>query len=82
MGLVLALIVGGIVGWLASLLMKTDEQMGIIANVLVGVVGSAIGQFLFAILGFAAHGLIAGLIVGVVGAAVLIAALRAIGIYE
>ena len=82
MGLVLSLIVVGIFGWLASLLMKTDEQMGVIANVFVGIVGSAIGQFLFAILGFAAHGLIAGLIVGVVGAAALIAALRAIGIYK
>ena len=40
MHLILTLIVGGIIGWLASLLMKTDDQMGVISNVLVGIVGS------------------------------------------
>ena len=37
-----SLIVGGIVGWLASILMKADMQMGLIANILVGIVGSAL----------------------------------------
>ena len=36
------LIVGGIVGWLASLIMRTDEQQGILLNVVVGVVGAFI----------------------------------------
>ena len=40
MGLIVTLVIGGIVGWLASILMKTNAQMGIVANVLVGIVGS------------------------------------------
>ena len=43
MDLIISLIIGGIVGWLASMVMKTNAQMGWIANVLVGVVGSALG---------------------------------------
>ena len=37
---IVTLVIGGIVGWLASILMKTNAQMGILANVVVGVVGS------------------------------------------
>ena len=43
MSWVITLIVGGVVGWLASLVMKTNAQMGLIANVIVGVVGSLLG---------------------------------------
>jgi len=82
MGLILTLVIGGVVGWLASLLMETDQQMGVIANIAVGIVGSTIGHFLFAVLGFAAFGPIARLIVSVVGAVVLIAVLRAFGVYR
>lgn len=46
MNLILWLIVGGIVGWLASLIMKTDGQQGIILNVVVGIVGAFIGGWL------------------------------------
>jgi len=42
MGFIVWLIVGGIVGWLASLIMKTDAQQGIILNVVVGIVGAVI----------------------------------------
>lgn len=37
------LVVGGIIGWLASVVMRTDAQQGILANIVVGVVGSYIG---------------------------------------
>lgn len=37
------LIMGGIIGWAASLIMKTDGQQGIIMNVIVGIVGAVIG---------------------------------------
>jgi uncharacterized membrane protein YeaQ/YmgE (transglycosylase-associated protein family) len=47
MGLIVWLVVGGIVGWLASLVMRTDAQQGILLNVVVGIVGSAIASFLF-----------------------------------
>jgi len=43
MGLILWLIVGGVVGWLASLVMRTDGQQGIILNIVVGIVGAFIG---------------------------------------
>jgi len=77
-----ALIVGGIVGWLASILMKADMQMGLIANVLVGIVGSALGFWLAGKLGLAGGGMVIQLIVGVAGAALLIFLLRALGLFK
>ena len=46
MGLILALIVGGIIGWLASIVMRTNAQQGILLNIVVGIVGSLLGSFL------------------------------------
>ena len=46
MNLIIWLIAGGIIGWVASLLMRTDEQQGMILNVVVGVVGALIGGWL------------------------------------
>jgi uncharacterized membrane protein YeaQ/YmgE (transglycosylase-associated protein family) len=43
MNLIVWLVVGGIIGWLASLLMRTDGQQGIILNVVVGIVGAVLG---------------------------------------
>ncbi len=48
MGLIIWLIIGGIIGWLASLVMKTDGQQGIILNVVVGIIGSFLGGWLIA----------------------------------
>ena len=45
MSFILWLIVGGIVGWLASLVMKTDGQQGILLNVVVGIVGAFLAGF-------------------------------------
>jgi len=42
MGLIIWLIVGGIIGWLASIVMRTDAQQGILLNVVVGIVGAFI----------------------------------------
>lgn len=66
-----ALLTGAIVGWLAGNIMETGKG-GWIRNILVGVIGSSLGSFLFGLLGFTAHGLIAELIVSVVGACVFI----------
>jgi len=82
MNLIIALIIGGIIGWLASIVMKTNAQMGIIANVLVGVVGGAIGHWLAGALGIAAAGGLGSWLVSLVGAVILIAGLRAIGIFK
>ena len=42
MGFIIWLIIGGIIGWLASLIMRTDGQQGIILNIVVGIVGAVI----------------------------------------
>ena len=47
MNFILWLIVGGIVGWLASLIMRTDGQQGILLNIVVGIVGAVIAGLLF-----------------------------------
>ena len=46
MGLIVLLVVGGIVGWLASLIMRTDGQQGIFLNIVVGIVGALLAGFL------------------------------------
>lgn len=78
MGIIIWLIVGGIIGWVASMIMKTDGQQGIILNVVVGIVGSFLGGWLIApMLGagtvnsgdFSVMGLVASLI----GAIILLA---------
>ena len=46
-GLIVWLVVGGVVGWLASMVMRTDGQQGVILNVVVGIIGSVIASFLF-----------------------------------
>jgi len=52
MNLIVWLIVGGVIGWLASLLMKTDGQQGLFLNVVVGIVGAMLGGwFLSPLLG-------------------------------
>ncbi len=80
--LIVALVVGGLVGWLASLAMKTNAQMGILANVVVGIVGSGLGHWLFGLLGIAAFGAVGHWLMAVAGAAVLIAILKALRVYK
>lgn len=46
MTLILILIVGGVIGWLASMVMRTDAQQGVILNIVVGIVGALIAGFL------------------------------------
>lgn len=47
MGLIIWLVIGGIVGWLVSIVMRTDAQQGIFLNIIVGIVGAFIGGLLF-----------------------------------
>ena len=81
MDLIIWLVIGGVIGWLASLIMKTDAQMGMIANVIVGIVGAALGGWLAGVLGIATSGVMT-YVVAVIGAAILIAILRALGIFK
>ncbi len=47
MGIIAWIVLGGIAGWIASMLMHTDGSQGIIMNVVVGIVGAFIGGFIF-----------------------------------
>ncbi len=82
MNWIISLIIGGIIGWLASILMKTNARMGCIANVVVGVVGSALGYWVAGLLGISAPGGIIGFLVAIAGAALLIFILRALGLFK
>ena len=75
LGWIIALIVGGVAGWLASKVMNRDASMGIGMNIVVGIIGSFIGNFIgqfFGIAGSVKEFSIVGLLVAVVGAIVLL----------
>ena len=46
MGLIILLIVGGVIGWVASMIMRTSGQQGIILNIVVGIVGALLASFI------------------------------------
>jgi uncharacterized membrane protein YeaQ/YmgE (transglycosylase-associated protein family) len=79
MDLIVTLIIGGIVGWLASILMKTNAQMGILANVIVGIIGSFLGTAIASAMHATPRGDAGAWIVAVLGAALLIGLLKAVG---
>ena len=75
MGLISIIIVGGLAGWLASMVMKRDGSMGVIANIIVGCIGSVIGNFVanhFGIAGSVRTFSITGLLIAAFGAAILL----------
>jgi uncharacterized membrane protein YeaQ/YmgE (transglycosylase-associated protein family) len=82
MGWIITLVIGGIIGWLASMIMKTNAQMGMIANVIVGVVGSLLGFWLAGLLGVGEPGTVVSYIIAVIGAAILIGLLKAVKILK
>jgi uncharacterized membrane protein YeaQ/YmgE (transglycosylase-associated protein family) len=78
MNFIIWLIIGGLIGWVASLIMKTDGQQGVILNVVVGIVGALLGGWLIApMLGTGTINSndfsIAGLAVSLLGAVILLA---------
>jgi uncharacterized membrane protein YeaQ/YmgE (transglycosylase-associated protein family) len=82
MQIIILLVVGGIIGWLASIIMKTNAQMGIIANVVVGVIGSVVGFWIASHLGFAAGNVIVGWLIAIAGSILLIALLKLLNIFK
>ncbi len=46
MNFIIWLVVGGLIGWVASMVMKTDAQQGVILNIVVGIVGAFLGGWL------------------------------------
>jgi uncharacterized membrane protein YeaQ/YmgE (transglycosylase-associated protein family) len=77
MDLLWFLLIGLAAGWLASQIMKGGGS-GLAGDLIVGVIGSILGGFLFRLLGLSANGMIGGFVTATVGAIVLIAGLRAI----
>ncbi len=78
MNLIIWLVVGGLIGWVASMVMRTDGQQGIILNVIVGIVGAALGGWVISPLvgvGTINQGQfsVGGLLVSLLGAIVLLA---------
>lgn len=84
---IVAIVVGALIGWIASMIMKTDAQQGAIANILIGIFGSLLGSWLFGdVLGIggateAGAFSIWGMVWGIVGAVVLIAILKAFKLF-
>ena len=48
MNFILWIVIGGVIGWLASLVMRTDAQQGMLLNVVVGIIGALLGGWLLA----------------------------------
>jgi uncharacterized membrane protein YeaQ/YmgE (transglycosylase-associated protein family) len=74
-GWIAAIIIGGIAGWLAEQFMKS--QMGLVMNIVLGIIGAAVASWLFGFLGITFGGWLGYLIAGFIGACILIAIVRA-----
>lgn len=80
MGIILWIIFGAVVGWIASLIMKTDSQQGTVLNIVVGIVGAVIGGWVMTSMGESG---VSGFnlysfLVALVGAVLLIAVVKAL----
>ena len=80
MGIISWIIVGALAGWIASMIMGKNEQMGAVANIIVGIIGAFIGGFIMNLLGFGGvDGLnISSILVAVLGAVILLAIVKAV----
>ncbi|RPH45446.1 MAG: GlsB/YeaQ/YmgE family stress response membrane protein [Burkholderiales bacterium] len=78
MNLIIWLVVGGVIGWIASMIMRTDAQQGVLLNVVVGIVGAMLGGWLISpLLGVGTinqdNFSIGAMVVSLVGAVILLA---------
>jgi uncharacterized membrane protein YeaQ/YmgE (transglycosylase-associated protein family) len=83
MSFIIWLVIGGLVGWLASVVMKTDAQQGIVLNIIVGIVGALLGGWLLSpLFGTATINQgdfsLSGLLVSFLGAVILLAVVNLI----
>lgn len=78
MGIILWIIFGALAGWVASMIMKTNEQQGLLLNIVVGIAGAVVGGWLMSfigesdIMGFNLY----SFVVAVIGASILLGLLR------
>lgn len=78
MNIIIWLAIGGLIGWLASVVMRTDGQQGILLNVVVGIIGAILGGWILSpLVGVStinqSNFSLAGLLVSLVGAVILLA---------
>ena len=80
LGIIGWIIIGGLAGWIASKIMKTDAQQGILLNIIVGIVGAFLGGWILSLLGVDTDGggVIFTFITAVAGACALIVGLKAV----
>jgi len=80
MGIVLWIIFGALAGWIASMIVGTNEEQGVIGNIVVGVAGALVGGFLVTLLGGSGvNGFnFYSLVVAVIGAIVLLGVVKAL----
>jgi len=79
MGIIAWIVVGGIAGWLASMVMKTERQQGLVMDIVVGIVGGLLGGFVLNLLdvGGDVSGInVESIVVAFIGAVILLAVLR------
>jgi uncharacterized membrane protein YeaQ/YmgE (transglycosylase-associated protein family) len=69
--LLIFVVVGAVAGWLAGIIMK-GGGFGLVGNIIVGIIGSFIGAFLFRVIGITAGGMLGSIVVALVGAIVLL----------
>lgn len=78
LGIIGTLLFGAFVGWIASMIMKTDESQGAIGNIVVGVLGAVIGNAAFGFFGLSSTNLWGRFLIAVVGAVILLFIYKAI----
>ncbi len=80
MGIISWIVLGGIAGWLASIITKRNDQMGCITNIIAGIVGAAVGGWVFSL--FGGQGVtgfnLQSLLVAFVGAVIVLAVVNLI----
>ncbi len=79
MGIIGWIIIGGLAGWVASKIMNTDAQQGIILNIVVGIIGGLLGGWLLGLAGIDGNsGLIVSFLTALLGACLLLFVVKAV----
>ena len=81
MDFIITILAGAMIGWIASMIMKTNASMGAIANIIAGIIGAFVGSFIAPLLGFRAQGAafnVPALLFGVLGACIVIGIYKAV----
>lgn len=81
LSLIIWLVVGAFAGWVASIIMKTDEQMGALANIVVGIIGAFLGGWVVSLFGAAPEAgelSLPSILTAILGAVILLAIVKAV----